>query len=237
MYTILGTRLDLVFSMLIASRYCSNLLKKHYEQIKRILRYILGTLETGLEYSRDYADIVGQSDAEFAEDRLDSKSIRGYMFTIRGTAVSQRYKKQTIVATLTTEAEYTTLYYAVKEATQLKYILEYFRHPQETIRIKVDNESYIRIANNPEMYKKTKYIRVQFYFTRDLVKDRTITLIYILGHVNTSDIFTKALDRTTFERYARGIGIFGINEGRILKVSKEKEQNNQELIQELTVCL
>lgn len=73
------------------------------------------------------------------------------------------------------------------------------------------------------MYKKTKYIRVQFHFTRDLVKDRTITLVYILGHINISDIFTKALDRTTFERYVRGIGIFGINEGRILKVSKEKE--------------
>lgn len=80
------------------------------------------------------------------------------MFTIRGTAVSQRYKKQTTVATLTIEAEYTVLYYAVKEAIQLKYILEYFGHPQETIRIKVDNESYIRIANNLEMYKKTKYI-------------------------------------------------------------------------------
>lgn len=237
MYTILGTRLDLAFSMLIASRYCSNLLKKHYEQIKRILRYVLGILETRLEYSRDYADIVSQSDAEFVGDRLDSKLIRGYIFTIRGTAVSQRYKKQTIVATLTTEAEYTVLYYAAKEAVQLKYILEYFRHPQETIRIKVDNKSCIRIANNPEIYKKTKYIQVQFYFTRDLVKDRTITLVYTLGHVNISDIFIKALDRTTFERHARGIGIFGINEGRILKVSKEKEQNNQELIQELTVCL
>ncbi|KAL9533778.1 hypothetical protein SMMN14_02123, partial [Sphaerulina musiva] len=51
-YTILGTRLDLVFSILIVSRYCLNLLKKHYEQIKRILRYVLGTLETRLEYSR-----------------------------------------------------------------------------------------------------------------------------------------------------------------------------------------
>lgn len=73
------------------------------------------------------------------------------------------------------------------------------------------------------MYKKTKYIRVQFYFTRELVKTKTITLAYIPGHVNTSDIFTKALDRTTFERYARGIGIFGITEGRLLKVLKESD--------------
>jgi len=44
--------------MLIASRYYLNLLKKYYEQIKRILRYVLEILETRLEYSRDYADIV-----------------------------------------------------------------------------------------------------------------------------------------------------------------------------------
>lgn len=71
------------------------------------------------------------------------------------------------------------------------------------------------------MYEKTKYIRVQFYFTRELVKTKTITLVYIPGYVNTSDIFTKALDRTIFKRYARGIGIFRITEGRLLKVPKE----------------
>lgn len=59
MYTILRTRLDLVFSILIVSRYCSNLLKKHYKQIKRILRYVLGTLESGLEYSEELTNIVG----------------------------------------------------------------------------------------------------------------------------------------------------------------------------------
>ncbi|EMF08259.1 uncharacterized protein SEPMUDRAFT_53612, partial [Sphaerulina musiva SO2202] len=88
-------------------------------------------------------------------------------------------------------------------------------------RIKVDNESYIRIANNPEIYKKTKHIRVQFYFTRELVKTKAIALVHIPRHVNTSDIFTKALDRTIFKRYARGIGIFRIIEGRLLKVPKE----------------
>lgn len=73
------------------------------------------------------------------------------------------------------------------------------------------------------MYEKIKHIRVQFYFIRELVKIKTITLVYIPGHVNTSDIFTKALDRTTFKRYTRGIGIFGITKGRLLKVPKESD--------------
>lgn len=73
------------------------------------------------------------------------------------------------------------------------------------------------------MYEKTKHIRVQFYFIYELVKIKTITLVYIPRHVNTSDIFTKALDRTTFKRYTRGIGIFGITKGRLLKVLKESD--------------
>lgn len=59
MYTILRTRLDLAFSILIVSRYYSNLLKKYYKQIKRILRYVLGTLESRLEYLEELTNIVG----------------------------------------------------------------------------------------------------------------------------------------------------------------------------------
>lgn len=88
MYTMLRTRPDLVFSISIASRYCSNPLKKHCKQIKRILRYVLGTLESRLEYSGESTNVVGWSDAEFARDRSDSKSIGGYVFTIGGTVVS-----------------------------------------------------------------------------------------------------------------------------------------------------
>lgn len=50
---------------------------------------------------------------------------------------------------------------------------------------------------------------------------KTITFVYIPRYVNTSDIFTKALDRTIFKRYIRGIGIFRITKGRLLKVPKE----------------
>lgn len=78
-------------------------------------------------------------DAKNAGDRLDSKSISDYIFTIRGIAVSQRYKKQTTVTLLTAEAKYTALYYIGKEAIQLKEMLELVGLLQETIIILVDN--------------------------------------------------------------------------------------------------
>lgn len=221
MYAILGTRPDLAFSVSIASRYCSNPLPDYQEQIKRIIRYVLGTLDTGLEFDRSLtAELIGFTDAKYAGDRKDSKSIRGYVFTIRGTAVSQRYKKQTTVALLTVEAEYTALYYAAKEAVQLKEILNFFDSPQDTIVIRVDNQAAIRISNNLEMYEKTKYIRVQFYFTRELVEDKTITILHVPRPFNTADIFTKALSQAVFKQYAGGIGIFGLYKGRLKKLKE-----------------
>lgn len=89
MYAMLGTQLDLAFLVLIASRYCLNLLPDYQEQVKRIIRYILSILDARLEFNRtSKAELIGFTDTEYAGDRKDSKSIGSYVFTIRGTAVS-----------------------------------------------------------------------------------------------------------------------------------------------------
>ncbi|KAF2206322.1 hypothetical protein CERZMDRAFT_53363, partial [Cercospora zeae-maydis SCOH1-5] len=55
------------------------------------------------------------------------------------------------------------------------------------------------------------------YFTRNLVKQQVIRVIYILGPFNVADIFTKALDKGNFKRLAYIIGITRIYEGRLKK--------------------
>lgn len=87
MYAILRTRPNLAFSVSIASRYYSNPTAEHVEQLKRIVRYVIRTLDSGLEFSRK-DDLVSYSNTEYTRDRSDSKSIRGYTFTIGGTTIS-----------------------------------------------------------------------------------------------------------------------------------------------------
>ncbi|SMR58219.1 unnamed protein product [Zymoseptoria tritici ST99CH_1E4] len=213
----LGTRPNLSFAVLMASRFCSNPSPQHHEHVKRIMRYILGTLDAGLEYSGQDDNLVGYSDAEYAGDRSDSKSIGGYVFTISSTAVSWRCKKQTTVALSTAEAEYTAVHYAVKEAVWLKEMMAYFGYPKDLILIRVDNQSAIKIANNPEMHKKTKHIRVQFHYTRDQVDAGYVNFLHIPGDQNPADIFTKVLGQTLFEKHALAMGMVGIREGRTKK--------------------
>lgn len=105
-------------------------------------------------------------------------------------------------------------------------MLEFFRLLQDTILIRVDNQVAIRISNNPEMYEKTKHIRIQYYFTRELVENKTITILYVPGLFNTADIFTKALSQAVFEQYTVGIGIFRLYKGRTKKLKETGINSN-----------
>ncbi|XP_055902010.1 uncharacterized protein LOC129938454 [Eupeodes corollae] len=75
--------------------------------VKRLFRYIKGTINYKLEYTRDNEGCLeGFSDADWASDSDDRKSTTGYIFKHQGGPISWNAKKQPTVALSTTEAEY-----------------------------------------------------------------------------------------------------------------------------------
>lgn len=67
---------------------------------------------------------------------------------------------------------------------------------------------------------------MQFHFIRQLVKDKTITILYIPRLFNTADIFTKALNQTAFKQYISRIGIVRIYRGRAKKLKENRVNSN-----------
>ena len=118
MYTMLGTRPDICFAIQTVSCFNSKPGLTHWEAIKQIFRYLLGTKELWLGYGRQQREMVGYGDADgsMAEDR---KVISGYAFIINGRAVSWSTKQQTIISLSTTESKYIAATYAAKEALWL----------------------------------------------------------------------------------------------------------------------
>jgi len=102
-----STRPDLMLSVGIASRFMDDPSYTHWKALKRILRYIRGTLSLGLLYTRtdDYR-LVGYSDSNWCGDIDDRKSTSGYVFLLGNTAFTWLSKKQPIVTLSTCEAEY-----------------------------------------------------------------------------------------------------------------------------------
>ena len=59
----------------------------------RVLRYLKGTKQKGVNYCKEGSDIVGYCDADWGSDVVDRKSYSGYLFTLGGGAISWRCKK------------------------------------------------------------------------------------------------------------------------------------------------
>ena len=73
---------------------------------KRTLQYLMGTIDLEINYKSNDGSLTGYSDANFANNELDHRSLTDYIFKIGNVAVTWNTRKQPIVMLLTMEAEY-----------------------------------------------------------------------------------------------------------------------------------
>ncbi|CAA7020058.1 unnamed protein product [Microthlaspi erraticum] len=106
---------DIAFATNLLARYSSSPTRRHWNGIKHIFRYLQGTIEFGLYYSRNpEVGLVGFADAGYLSDPHKARSQTGYVFTYGGTAISWRSQKQTLVATSSNYAEIIALHEACR---------------------------------------------------------------------------------------------------------------------------
>ena len=148
--------------------------------------------------------LVGESDADWSGDVNDRKPTTGYYFKLngRGAALSWGVTKQVAVALFSSKAEYQFMAAAVQETLYLKQLLEDFgvqeKHP---IAIEEDNQSCIKLCQNPVMHKRSKHIETKFHFIRDKTEEGTISIHYVPIDKIAADIFTKRLPALTLETF------------------------------------
>ena len=81
MYLAVSTRPDIAFAVNNLARFNSKPQKEHWTALKRVLRYLKGTTNIGILYKQDGADkCLGYSDADWAGDTSDRRSIPGYIW-------------------------------------------------------------------------------------------------------------------------------------------------------------
>ena len=208
LYLSTRTRPDITFAVGLVARYCSDPTSQHLTAVKRILRYLQGTLKHGLLFRRsDSSNIIGYSDADWGGDRDDSKSTTGYLFQIGGTSISWQSKKQTCVALSTAEAEYVALSAAAQEAVWLKQLNQDLTRTDAPIKIFEDNQSAIAIAKNPQFHGRVKHISIKYHFVREQVNNKNIALKYCRTSDMIADMLTKGLGRIQFEKLRKMAGV------------------------------
>ncbi|GJR46867.1 hypothetical protein Tco_1314970, partial [Tanacetum coccineum] len=105
-----ASRLDLVFVVCMCSRYQAKPIEKHLHAVKRIFRYLRGTINTALWYLKDSCiALTAFADADHVGCQDTRKSTSGSMNMLGDRLVSWSSKKQKSTAISSTEAEYIAL--------------------------------------------------------------------------------------------------------------------------------
>ena len=117
--------------------------------------------------------------ADWEGSAVDRKSTSG-CFTLGSAMVSWCNKKPTSVALSTAEAEYIALCVAVREAVWLcKLLADLFGHEMDSTVIHCDNQSCVKLSENPVFHDKSKHIEIKYHYIRDMVQRKVVHVQYL----------------------------------------------------------
>ncbi|GJS29093.1 putative ribonuclease H-like domain-containing protein, partial [Tanacetum coccineum] len=189
------SRPDIMFAVCACARFQVTPKTSHLLAVKRIFRYLKGKPTLGLWYSRDSPfELVAYTDSDYAGATQDRKSTtRGCQF-LGNRLISWQCKKQTVVATSTTEAEYVAAASCCGQVLWIQnQLLDYGYNFMNTV-INIDNNSTICIIENLVQHSKTKHIEIRHHFIRDCNAKKLIQMVKIHTDYNVADLLTKGFD-------------------------------------------
>jgi Reverse transcriptase (RNA-dependent DNA polymerase) len=203
MYTALGMRPDLAFTVQHLSQFTTSYGQEHWTAIKHALRYLKGTRDCGIIFKRGAGlDLELFVDSDYA-NHADAISISGYVAMIGGGCIAWSSKKQRTIALSTTEAEYIALTEGAKQLVWLRRFLQDLSFEQsKSTSIRSDNLSAITISHDATYHARTKHINVTYHFICEKVASNEATLTYIQSKENPVDLMTKGLELNQ-HRYLR----------------------------------
>jgi hypothetical protein len=204
---LVNTRPDICYAVNVLSQFMSQPRQTHWIATKHVLRYLRGTVGYGLRYASS-VDLSLQGYVDWAGSAVDRKSTSGCCFTLGSAMVSWCSRKQSSVALSTTEAEYIALSVAVHEAVWLRKLLtDLFDHEMDPIIIHCDNQSCVKLSENPVFHDRSKHIEIKYHYIRDMVQRKAVHVQYLPTHEQIADIFTKPLAKTKFEYFRERLGL------------------------------
>nr|GEY65496.1 copia protein [Tanacetum cinerariifolium] len=208
-----SSRPDIVHATCLCARYQAKPTEKHLKEVKRIFRYLRGTINTGLWYTKDSGfELTGFSDADYAGCKDTFKSTFDGAQFLDEKLVSWSSKKQDCTALSTVEAEYVSLSACCAQVLWMRTQLTDYGFHFNKIPIYCNSKSTIAISCNPVQYSRTKHIAVRYHFIKEHVEKGTIKLYFVKTDYQLAGIFTKALpiDRFNYlvRRLARAGGIY-----------------------------
>nr|GEV82794.1 retrovirus-related Pol polyprotein from transposon TNT 1-94 [Tanacetum cinerariifolium] len=174
-----ASRPGIMFSVCLCAHFQEDPKTSHLEAVKRIFRYVKGTMHLGLWYPKGSGiETIVYADSDHAGVYVDRKS---------------------------TSAEYVSARKACQQALWMKQALVDYDIRLDDIPTMCDNKGAIDLSKNPVQHSHTKHIEIRHHFLRDNVQKGNVSIEKVSLEDNIADILTKPLKREPFNYLRLGL--------------------------------
>ncbi|GKC05753.1 retrovirus-related pol polyprotein from transposon TNT 1-94 [Tanacetum coccineum] len=220
-----ATRPDLQFAICMYARYQAQPTKKHLHAVKRIFRYLRGTVNQGLWYPKDSSiALTAFADADHAGCQDTRRSTSGSMQFLGDRLVSWSSKRQKSAAISSTEAEYIALSGCCAQVLWMRSQLTDYGLGFNKIPMYCDNKSAIALCCNNVQHSRSKHIDIRYHFIKENVENGVIELYFVNTEYQLADIFTKALCRERIEFLSDKLGMKTMSPDTLKKLADEVDE-------------
>ena len=186
--------------------------KIHMGAAKHLLRYLSGTKDFSITYKKRGLRLIAFSDSNWGNNPYNGKSMSSHIMMMAKAAVSFKSGLQSLTAMPTMEAELVAAALATKEVifctnmmTELRFGSEFSSAP-----LYIDNTATLHVIGNQTFSARTKHVALRFFYIRELVKEKKISIHYVPTEDNLADIRTKHLNKQRHKYLINKIKYFGM---------------------------
>ncbi|GJY02129.1 retrovirus-related pol polyprotein from transposon TNT 1-94 [Tanacetum coccineum] len=221
-----ASRPDLQFAICMCARYQARPTEKHLNAVKRIFRYLKGTVHRGLWYPKDSSfALTTFADADHAGCQDTRRSTSGSIQLLGDRLVSwSPVKSAEKACIISTEAEYIALSGCCAQVLWMRSQLTDYGLGFNKIPMYCDNKSAIALCCNNVQHSRSKHIDIRFHFIKEHVENGVIELYFVNTEYQLADIFTKALGRERIEFLINKLGMRSFTPDTLKQLADEVDE-------------
>lgn len=203
------TRPDISYAVQQVCLHMHAPMDEHMDALKRILRYIKGTIDYGLHlYKSKLSDLVTYTDADWGGCPDTRRSTSGYCVFFGDNLISWSSKRQPTLSRSSAEAEYRGVANVVSESCWIRNLFLELHFPlYKATLVYCDNVSAIYLSSNPVQHQRTKHIEMDIHFVREKVARGHVRVLHVPSRYQIADIFTKGLPRILFDEFRDSLSV------------------------------
>lgn len=203
------TRPEISFAVNRLAQFMSAPTQLHWKSVKRVLRYLKGTLHYGLHLRGGCPlSLMAYSDSDWGGVRDGGRSTTAYVVFFGPNIASWKSAKQLSVSRSSTEAEFRALANYAAEVTWIQGLLcELGVGLRFCPLLITDNMSASYVCKNLVFHSRMKHLALDYFLVREQVAASSLRVGYVRSSAQVADLLTKPLGHRVFAGLRNKIGL------------------------------